>query len=125
MAIIASLVVIPSSPCANIHGPTRAFTIVASLDGYNMTRNQGGPIISVQTCDTVDLSFVNRDIQAHGLSVEFYASNGLEATGGETLSVQFLAYKPGQFRAFCNVFCSVHGTMQQAQLNVGCIPGAC
>ncbi len=125
MAIIASLIAIPSAPCANNRGPIRAFTIVASLDGYNETKNQGGPIISVQTCDTVALKFVNRDVQAHGLSVDLYATNGLEATGGETLRLQFLAYKPGQFRAFCNVLCSVHNTMQHAQLNVGCAPGTC
>jgi hypothetical protein len=125
MAIVASLVAIPSSSCANNRGPIRAFTLLASPDGYNGTKDQGGPVFGVQTCDTVALTFVNRDTQVHGLSVDFYATKGLEATGGETLSIQFLAYKPGQFRAFCNVFCSIHSTMQHAQLNVGCMPGTC
>lgn len=125
VAVAASVIGIPQSPCANNRGIIRAFTITADLNGYNNTKSQGGegPLLTVQTCDTVVVNFANRDIQSHGLAIDFYAVNGLEAQGGDTVRVQFLAYKAGDFRVFCNTLCSIHNYMQHAGLTVGCSPG--
>ncbi len=123
----ASVTLIPKPPCANVHGTVRVFTIIADLNGYNGSKNQegNGPLMTVQTCDTIVLNFLDRDLQAHGLSVDFYAVSGLQAVGGESLRVQFLALKPGEFRVFCNTLCSVHNYMQNAKLTVGCCSTGC
>jgi len=78
--------------------------------------------MTASTCDTVVIHFANRDVQAHGLSVDFYVGNGLEALGGDNVRVQFLAVKTGDFRVFCNTLCSVHSYMQHGRLTVGCSP---
>ncbi len=111
---------VPVSPCAGSASATRIFVIIASLDGYNdsKSRNGLGPEMSVERCDTVVINLVNRDVQSHGLSVEFYAANGIDSIGDQTVTVRFLASKPGVFRVFCNVVCSVHNIMQQAHLTV-------
>ncbi len=125
VAVAASVIGVPQPPCAGARSAPRAFTIVGNLDGYNGSRSQGGtgPSLTVQACDTVVINFANRDVQAHGLAVDFYAVNGLEVLGGDSARVQFLAYKSGDFRVFCNIVCSVHSSMQHASLIVKCSPG--
>ncbi len=125
VAVAASVIGVPQPPCAGARSATRAFTIIGDLDGYNESRRQdgAGPSLTVQDCDTVVINFANRDVQAHGLAVDFYAVNGLEVLGGDSAKVQFLAYKPGDFRVFCNIVCSIHSSMQHATLMVKCAPG--
>ncbi len=125
VAVAASVIGIPQAPCAGARSATRAFTIIGDLEGYNGSRSQGGagPSLTVQVCDTVVINFSNRDVQAHGLAVDFYAVNGLEVLGGDSAKVQFLAYKHGDFRVFCNILCSIHSSMQHAGLTVECSPG--
>ena len=127
MAVAASITLIPTAPCAKVQGSVRVFTIVADLNGYNGTRSPGGvgPFMTVQACDTVVLNFANRDVQAHGLSVEFYAVNGVQAVGGTNPSLQFVAFKPGDFKVYCNTLCSVHNYMQNAKLTVSCCSTGC
>lgn len=117
---LALTVGVPPGPCANTHGITRTFAIIADLDGYNGSRVQLAPWpeMSVSRCDTVVISLVNRDAQTHGLTVEFYANNGIEAQVGQTLTLRFLATTTGQFRVFCHIPSSVHVFMQQGQLTV-------
>src|SRR3989442_1778856 len=117
-----SLFGIPQSPCAGSPQTLVEFTVVASLEGYNGSRGSGGqgPLLSVPSCSMVVLNLANRDVQAHGLAVDFYASGGIEATGGNTVNMRFLAYKTGTFRVFCNTVCSVHSYMQHARLTVMC-----
>ncbi len=49
---------------------------------------------------------------------DFYALRGTEIQGGQSLTVQFLATKAGQFRVYCNTLCSVHWSMLYGTLNV-------
>ncbi len=117
---LALTVGLPPGPCANTHGTTRTFTVIADLDGYNGSIYQPAPWpeMSVSKCDTVVISLANRDAHTHGLTVEFYANNGIEAQVGQTLTLRFLATTVGQFRVFCHIPSSVHVSMQQGQLTV-------
>ena len=117
---LALTVGLPPGPCANTHGITRTFTIIADLDGFNGSRYQPSPWpeMSVSRCDTVVISLANRDAQTHGLTVEFYANNGIEAQAGQTLTLRFLATTTGQFRVFCHIPSTAHVFMQQGQLTV-------
>ncbi len=115
-----SLFGIPQSPCAGSPQAQVEFTVVANFEGYNGSSGGQGPLLTVQSCSVVILNLANRDVQAHGLAVDFYASGGVEATGGNTVNIRFLAYKTGAFRVFCNTVCSVHSYMQHAQLTVMC-----
>jgi hypothetical protein len=121
-----SLFGIPVAPCARAEQQSRGFTITADLNGYNGSKalDGQGPFFSVHTCEIVVLNLANRDVQAHGMAVDFYAAKGLEATGGDTVSLRFLAYRSGDFRVFCNTLCSVHTYMQHARLSVVCAPGS-
>lgn len=111
---------LPSSSCANKPGTAHTFTIIADLDGFNGSRNRPTPwpVMNAQRCDTVAIVFVNADTQAHGLAVDFYSIRGVAPHGGETQTLSFTATKPGQFRVFCNIFCTVHIFMQDGLLNV-------
>ncbi len=113
---------IPGPPCPNTPRTTHTFTIVADLGGYNGSRYQegSGPLMRVHRCDWVEIRLVNHDVQAHGLAVDFYAVNGVEAVGGgsEPVRLPFLATKSGEFRVYCTIVCSVHNYMQHGQLSV-------
>ncbi len=124
-AVAVSVLGIPVAPCAGVKEEIVTFTITADLNGYNSSRISGGqgPFLSVRTCDTVVMRLANRDVQAHGLAIEFYAANGLEAMHGDVVKMRFLAYKTGDFRIFCNTLCSVHSYMQNAKLTVLCSAG--
>ncbi len=121
IAGLALTIGIPNTPCAGVAGSTaRTFTIIADLNGYNGSKLEGGmgPSMAASRCDTITINLVNRDFQAHGLSVTFYALNGIEAVGGDTASVTFVAVKTGVFRVYCNTQCSVHNSMQNAALTI-------
>ncbi len=121
IAGLALTVGIPDPPCAGVKSATaRTFTIIADLNGYNGSKLEGGmgPSMTASRCDTVIINLVNRDLQAHGLSVTFYALNGIETLGGDTASVTFVAVKAGTFSVYCNTRCSVHNYMQHAVLTV-------
>jgi hypothetical protein len=112
---------LPSSPCAGIAGTTRNFTIVASINGFNDSKDHQGqwPVMSVHRCDIVKVVIVNADTQTHGFAVDYYAVRGTEIQGGQTLSVPaFLASRNGQFRVYCISFCTAHIFMQNGSLNV-------
>jgi hypothetical protein len=121
-----TLLGIPAGPCSGVKQEVVEFTIVADLNGYNgsKTLEGQGPFISVHSCNKVIINLANHDIQAHGMAIDFYANGGLEATGGDTVSLSFLAYRTGSFRVFCNTSCSVHSYMQHAQLSVVCTSGS-
>src|SRR5215472_3966621 len=116
---------IPAAPCAGIAPTQVQFTIVANLTGYNNSKlnNGQGPFFSVPKCSRVTVNLANRDVQPHGLAVDFYSAHGVEAIGGDTQSLPLLAYKTGTFRIFCNIYCSVHTYMLHAQLTVTCPAG--
>src|SRR6266699_2332279 len=112
---------LPGSPCEGIASTTRNFTIVASVNGFNDSKDHQGqwPIMNVHRCDMVKVTIINGDTQTHGFAIDNYAIRGTEIQGGQTLSVPpFLASKIGQFRVFCISFCTVHRFMQNGLLNV-------
>ena len=111
---------LPGSPCAGIAGSTRSFTIMANLEGFNDSASHQGawPIMSVHRCDTVVIKVVNTDTQTHGFAVSRYAAKGMEIQARQSRSVTFLATEPGEFRAYCIVYCTVHPAMQNGLLTV-------
>lgn len=111
---------LPSSPCAGITGPTRSFTIIANLEGFNDSLSHQGswPIMNAHRCDTVVFKVVNTDTQSHGFAVSYYAAKGMEVQGQQSQYVTFLATKTGQFRAYCIVPCTVHIAMQSGLLTI-------
>lgn len=111
---------IPSSPCDNVAGLLRTFTIIADLSGFNNSRTQNGigPVITVHRCDTVVINVVNEDTQAHGFVIDNYAPHGLDVQPGTSQSFRFHASQPGLFRIYCNSLCSIHSYMLHGSLIV-------
>jgi hypothetical protein len=123
--IVTLVIGLPSSPCAGTTGITHSFTILENLNGYNDSAFHPGswltnpwPVMNVRQCDMVVIKIMNTDTQTHGFAVDFYAVRGTEIQGGQSLTVQFLASKVGQFRVYCNVLCSVHSSMLYGSLKV-------
>ena len=104
--------------------PADGFLIVASSRGYNDSIDHGAPenswpIINVLQGQTVNITVCNTDFQAHGFQVSYYyASSVITIVPGQVLHVSFVASKTGQFRIYCNIFCSIHPFMQNGLLNV-------
>jgi hypothetical protein len=116
---------LPSSPCAGTTPITHTFTIIEDLNGYNDSAYHPGswltkpwPVMSVHQCEMVVIKLMNQDTQTHGFAVDFYATRGTEIQGGQSLTIQFLATKAGQFRVYCNVRCSIHNSMLYGSLTV-------
>lgn len=113
---------LPSSPCSGVVSLTRSFTIIANSNGFNesMYHQQiSWPVLTVHRCDIVKITVMNKDIQTHGLAVDYYATRGTDIQGQQTLSLPpFLAYKTGQFRVYCNSRCTIHEFLQNGSLNV-------
>jgi hypothetical protein len=112
---------IPGSPCAGIAGTTRNFTLVGDINGYNDSRGHQAPwpVMEVNRCDMIVIRVINNDTQSHGLAIDYYAVRGTEVVGGQSITVQFLATKQGQFRVYCDILtCSIHSIMEDGQLIV-------
>jgi hypothetical protein len=116
---------LPSSPCAGIVSTIHSFTIIEDVNGYNDSALHSGvwptrpwPVMTAHQCEMVVIKIVNTDTQTHGFAIDSYAARGTEIQGGQSVSVQFLASKAGQFRVYCNVPCSVHWSMLYGSLNV-------
>ena len=106
--------------CGQGHGTTRSFTIIADLNGFNNSKylQSSWPVLTVHRCDTVVITVINRDAQAHGLAVTTYAPNGVTVAPGTTQTLRFQANQKGNFRIYCNIFCTVHVFMQNGLLEV-------
>jgi len=116
---------LPSSPCAGITSTMRSFTITEDVNGYNDSALHLGswpakpwPVMNAHQCEMVTIKIVNIDTQTHGFAIDFYATRGTEIQGGQSVTVQFLASKAGQFRVYCNVPCSIHWSMLYGSLDV-------
>jgi hypothetical protein len=111
-------------PPAGCVKPTGGFLIIASNRGYNDSVDHGvpeknWPILNVTQGQTVDITVCNTDFQAHGFQVtHYYDSTVVTVVPGQVLHVSFVATKAGEFRIYCNIFCSIHWTMQSGLLNV-------
>ena len=104
--------------------PTNGFLVVASSRGYNDSIDHGvpeesWPIITVQQGQTVNITVCNTDFQAHGFQVSYYYDSSIiTIVPGQVLHISFVANKAGEFRIYCNIFCSIHPFMQSGLLNV-------
>ncbi len=110
----------PVSPCSGATGAIRSFTIIVDLTGYNVSQSHNGswPVVTVQRCDNVVFTVVNKDTQSHGFAVASYSNAGLELVGGARQTLKFQATRTGQFQIYCTIKCSVHYLMQNGLLNV-------
>lgn len=106
---------IPNSPCYGVAGATRNFAIIASSNGFNDSVDHPGqtwPLFHVNRCDTVKITIINTDTQAHGFAIAYYGIRGTEIPGQQTQSFPpFLASKSGQFVVYCIIRCTVHWAM--------------
>jgi len=112
---------LPTPPCAGVPSVTRSFTIIASPNGYNDSNQHPGswPKMTVNRCDLVNITIVNNDVQSHGFAVQYYGEKGAEVIGQQSYAFPiFQATRAGQFRVYCNVFCTVHNLMQSGLLTV-------
>jgi heme/copper-type cytochrome/quinol oxidase subunit 2 len=104
--------------------PANGYLVIASDRGYNDSVDHGvpaksWPIINVTQGQTVNITVCNTDFQAHGFQVtHYYDSNVVTIVPGQVLHVTFVADQKGEFRIYCNVFCSIHWAMQSGLLNV-------
>jgi hypothetical protein len=104
--------------------PANGFLVIASSDGYNDSIDHGAPknwwpIITVKQGETVNITVCNTDFQAHGFQItHYYDSNVVTIVPGQVLHVSFVADQAGEFRIYCNIFCSIHIFMQSGLLNI-------
>jgi hypothetical protein len=104
--------------------PSDGFLVIASGKGYNDSMDHGvpennWPVLNVTQAQTVSITVCNTDFQAHGFQVTYYYDSSIiTIVPGQVLHVSFVATKVGQFRIYCNIFCSIHWAMQNGLLNV-------
>jgi cytochrome c oxidase subunit 2 len=86
--------------------PTRTFAVTASRYAFDPDR------IEVRQGDHVMLVLRSADT-THGLGIEAYGVEVVIPKGGEEVSVEFMAHRPGTFRIKCSEYCgSGHRRMQ-------------
>ena len=104
--------------------PSGGFLVIASKDGFNDSIDHGvpaksWPMINVTQGQTVNITVCNTDFQAHGFQVtHYYDSNIVTVVPGQVIHVTFVASQAGEFRIYCNIFCSIHWAMQSGLLTV-------
>jgi len=110
-------------------GPnTAVFTIVMADEGMNIGFNGSyyhsppWPDMNVSIGENVVIHVFNNDTaEAHGFQISHYFDQGLGQSGlapGKCYDVRFVATTPGSFQVFCNIFCTIHLSMQYGRLNV-------
>lgn len=105
---------------------TAVFTIVMADEGMNVGFNgsayhsgQEWPEMNVSLGQNVIIHVINNDTsQAHGFQITHYFDQGLKAAPGKCYDVRFVATQLGSFLVFCQIFCTIHLTMQYGRLNV-------
>ncbi len=109
--------------------PSGGYLFIASNDaqygtGYNDSMGHGAPtvpwpVITVQQGATVTITVCNVDVQAHSFNVIHYLGGAANTIApGEVKTFQFIATEVGVFTIYCDIFCSIHIYMQNAQLRV-------
>jgi len=100
------------------------FLVIASKAGFNDSIGHGvpaksWPMINVTLGQTVNITVCNTDFQAHGFQVtHYYDSNIVTVVPGQVIHVSFVADQAGEFRIYCNIFCTIHWAMQSGLLTV-------
>lgn len=105
---------------------TTVFTIVMADEGMNVGFNGSGyhsgqqwPQMNVSLGQNVIIHVINNDTaQAHGFEIAQYFEQGLRLAPGMCYDVKFVASQLGTFLVFCQIFCTIHLTMQFGRLNV-------
>lgn len=89
----------------------RTFQIDARQFAYSPSE------LKVNAGDTVTIKLVSNDV-VHGLYVDGY-DVAVEADPGQTVTLTFVADKPGSFRFRCNVTCGAMHPFMIGKLTVG------
>ena len=108
---------------------TAVFTIVMANEGMNVGYNgsayhagQDWPQMNVTLGQNVVIHVINNDTaQAHGFQISHYFDQGVGRSGlgpGNCYDVRFVATELGSFMVFCDIFCTIHLSMQSGRLNV-------
>ncbi|HZW85709.1 MAG TPA: cupredoxin domain-containing protein [Nitrososphaerales archaeon] len=101
-----------------------AFTIIASVKGYNDSIDHGvpqslWPVIQVSNGTMVQITVYNQDTQAHGFQITHYYDSSIETVSpGQKITVTFIANQKGTFKIYCSIFCTIHAFMQSGELVV-------
>ncbi len=102
------------STCKHVDGYV---TIIANSSGYNDSISHGAPstawpIIHASQGGTVHLLLCNLDtIETHGFAIDHYFDSGVVLRPGAAYELTFTATQTGDFRIYCDVFCTVHRFM--------------
>jgi heme/copper-type cytochrome/quinol oxidase subunit 2 len=104
---------------------TAIFTVVMVNGGFNVGFNDSKyhpspwPVMNVSLGQNVVIHVWNNDSsQAHGFTVAHYFDSGLTLSPGNCFDVRFVASQLGSFNVFCQIFCTIHLSMQNGRLNV-------
>jgi heme/copper-type cytochrome/quinol oxidase subunit 2 len=104
---------------------TAIFTVVMANGGFNVGLNDSKyhpspwPVMNVSLGQNVVIHVWNNDSsQAHGFTVTHYFDSGLTLSPGNCFDVRFVASQLGSFNVFCQIFCTIHLSMQNGRLNV-------
>jgi len=94
------------------------FLIIANESGFNDSIYHGAPanpwpVMCVHAEDNVTITIKNTDKngEPHGFAITQYYENGVAIAQGTSVTISFIADKPGDFVVRCNIFCSVHAYM--------------
>ena len=90
--------------------------------GFNGSAYHAGqqwPQMNVSLGQNVIIHVINNDTaQAHGFEIVQYFEQGLRLAPGMCYDVKFVATQIGSFQVFCQIFCTIHLTMQSGKLTV-------
>lgn len=112
LALVAVVVAFAPFPFASsLPSASRAFVIEARQFSYSPSE------LKVNPGDTVTIQLVSTDV-VHGLYIDEYDLS-VEADPGQTVSLTFVADKPGSFRFRCNVTCGAMHPFMTGKLTVG------
>ena len=119
----------PGPPSCSVRPTSQAkaaiFTVVMVNQGINVGFNGSKnhpspwPVMNVSFGQNVVIHVWNNDTsQAHGFTISHYFDSGLTLAPGNCFDVRFAANQRGSFNMFCQIFCTIHLSMQNGRLNV-------
>jgi heme/copper-type cytochrome/quinol oxidase subunit 2 len=109
--LAGALIVFAPLPVRVAPPSQRTFRVEASQFAYSPA------VLTVNPGDIVTIELVSTDV-VHGLYVDGYGAS-VTADPGQTVSLTFIANKPGSFRFRCNVTCGALHPFMIGKLQVG------
>lgn len=93
---------------------------LAGMNGsYWKSTSTSWPVVQVNQGDKVIITIINTNSsEVHGFAIDHYDPTGVATAPGHSNTIEFVASEPGKFRMYCNVFCTIHATMQNGELIV-------